>query len=85
MHDIQERLRQIELLPAQAEQRAEKQTETALAFIESTKIQAEEIIERLAMNDAYIRLKMMRAPDLLLIEMEKEARPQPPQRRGFFG
>lgn len=81
MNDIQDRLRQIELLPAQAEQRAE----TALAFIESTKIQSEEIIEKLAMNDAFVQIKMMRTPDVLLIEMVKEARPQPPQRRGFFG
>lgn len=81
MHDIQERLRQIELLPAQAEQRAE----TALAFIESTKFDSEQIMEKLAMNDAYIRLKMMRTPDVLLIEMEKEATPKPPPRRGFFG
>lgn len=84
MHDIQERLRQIELLPAQAEQRMEQRAETAIAFIESTKVQTEEMIEKLAMNDAFVQIKVMRAPDMLLVEMVKEARPQP-QRRGFFG
>ncbi len=76
-----ERLRKLELLPAMEQQKAELLVQGVLDSID---VDPQGILQMALNQAAHVEMKMTCTRDALIIEMVKEAIPQP-QRRGFFG